>query len=96
MSRRAQKQQATPTKPPKRYSFLSHGSPTKTGILQIESDSERDDPEFEVDERRHSTVDEALAILHAQEQMPTGTPGGSREDLRRGALIDGARVQPGG
>lgn len=82
----------SPPKQQKRYGSISYGSPTLSGGSLFGVDQES----VGWDDRRHSTVDEALAILHASEPLPSGTPGGSQEQLRRGALVDGARVQSGG
>ena len=41
-------------------------------------------------------LEDGLDLLVGHEELPMGTPGGRKEDLRRGALIDGARHERGG
>lgn len=82
----------SPPRQEKRYGSISYGSPNPGGETLFGADLES----VGSDDRRHSTVDEALAILHASEPLPSGTPGGSQEQLRRGALVDGASVRSGG
>ncbi|KAK4688192.1 hypothetical protein P7C73_g1919, partial [Tremellales sp. Uapishka_1] len=41
------------------------------------------------------SLDDALRILVANEELPSGTPGGKKEDLQRGVLVDGQRREKG-
>lgn len=41
-------------------------------------------------------IDDALDLFVVRDELPMGTPGGSKADLRRGALVDGARHERGG
>ena len=40
--------------------------------------------------------EDGLHLLVMDEELPVGTPGGKKADLRRGALIDGAKHDHGG
>ena len=41
-------------------------------------------------------VEDGLDVLVTQQEIPPGTPGGKRSDLRRGAFVDGARHEKAG
>lgn len=41
-------------------------------------------------------LDDGLELLVTQEELPTGTPGGTEADLKHGALIDGAKHEKNG
>ena len=41
-------------------------------------------------------VEDGLDVLVTQQEIPPGTPGGKRSDLRRGAFVDGARHERAG
>lgn len=41
-------------------------------------------------------LDDGLELLVSQEDLPIGTPGGTKADLKRGALVDGAKHEKHG
>lgn len=41
-------------------------------------------------------IHDGLEMMVRQEDMPIGTPGGKKEDLRRGAFVDGVKHEHGG
>jgi hypothetical protein len=45
---------------------------------------------------RTDGLEDGLDLLVREEQLPSGTPGGSKADLRLGAFVDGKRVERGG
>jgi hypothetical protein len=54
-------------------------------------DEESDEPQEDGND-----PSDGLDLLVQQEQIPVGTPGGSKADLRRGAFVDGKRHEKGG
>ena len=48
------------------------------------------------DSERPDVCDDGLDLLVAREELPVGTPGGKRADLRRGVLVDGAKHEKDG
>jgi hypothetical protein len=64
-------------------------------------ESEPDESEFDEDEEFQAVEEmqmeeDPLEVFVAQEELPVGTPGGKKADLRRGALVDGAKHERGG
>ena len=45
---------------------------------------------------RTQNVDDGLDLLVTPQEFPSGTPGGKKADLRRGAFVDGARHEKAG
>ena len=71
-------------------------SPGSIGSYYLGRNPGRDSDDFIPLAESEQWLDDGLDLMVAQEELPIGTPGGKKADLKLGAFVDGARREKDG